>query len=213
MIIGPKGWMPGSVERREARFGDGTPQSYDAESHSCRCIISTGAAVTRIFGTEVLEISQAAVDLSRVPVPLLDHHSQANLDSLLGKCDAWVSGGQVHGQITFAQTPRGTLAESMVSRGEISAISAGYRVESWGITDADGDPVDPSRASWEDDLTFTATRWQLLECSLVGVPADGSAMIRSINGHGGSIEDMIFRMQCRQRMLERGQQVMDDDEI
>ena len=64
----------------------------------------------------------------------------------------------------------------MVSRGEISGISAqGYRVDEWEVKDADGNVIDPNRLRWDDnsdDLTFTATRWELLEVSLVTIPAD-----------------------------------------
>jgi hypothetical protein len=69
----------------------------------------------------------------------------------------------------------------MVARGEIAGISAGYQVDEWEIADADGRIIEPDRVRWDDDgLTFTATRWRLLEASLVSVPADGSASIRSL---------------------------------
>jgi hypothetical protein len=76
---------------------------------------------------------------------------------------AWIDGGKLYGKIRFAQTPRGKLAEGMVKRGELTGISAGYRVDKWAVTDADGDPVDENNVGWSDDLTFTATRWQLYD--------------------------------------------------
>lgn len=83
------------------------------------------------------------------------------------------------GKLKFNETAEGRKAEGMVARGEIAGISAGYRVEEWEITDSENNVVDPERMRWDDDgLTFTATRWQLLEASLVAVPADGSAGIR-----------------------------------
>src|SRR5260370_16162346 len=111
---GRRGWVAGWVEHR---LSSSALQSYSAELHSCRCVISTGAAVDRIYGREVLEISQAAIDLSRIPVPLLDSHSQASVSDVLGRIDsAWVSGGQLFGEIIFAQTPRGRAVEGMVAR-------------------------------------------------------------------------------------------------
>jgi phage head maturation protease len=199
-IAEPRGWTAESIERR---FTSNAPSSYDGAAHSCRCIISTGAVVDRFYGREILAISDDAVDLSRLPCPLLDSHSQASISDVLGRIDsAWISGGQLHGEIVFAQTPRGRLAENMVERGEVRGISAGYKVSQWAAVDADGDPVDPSR-TWDDNLTFTATRWQLLECSLVSVPADGSAMVRSLGGDGSDIADIRARMLMRQRMLDR----------
>src|SRR5260370_41920063 len=111
---GPRGWYTGKIEHR---LSVGAPSSYCAESHSCRCVISTGAAVDRIYGREILEISQAAIDLSRIPVPLLDSHSQASVNDVLGRIgSAWVSGGRLFGEIIFAQTPRGRAVEGMVAR-------------------------------------------------------------------------------------------------
>src|SRR6202040_4278699 len=46
-------------------------------------------------------------------------------------------------------------------------------------TDDEGDVVDPSRLRWDGEYTFTAKRWTLLECSLVSVPADQNALVRS----------------------------------
>jgi phage head maturation protease len=189
-----------------------SPASYDKASHSCECVISAGAAVSRIYGTEVLRIDSKSVDLSRVTnggCPLLDSHSQSSIDAVLGRIDsAWIKGGQLYGKIIFAQTPAGRQAEGMIARGELKGISAGYSVSDWEISDDDGDIIDPEKQSmrWDDTgLTFTATRWQLLEASLVGVPADAASAVRSF-GAGASGEfanDVLVRMQARQRMFER----------
>jgi hypothetical protein len=214
-MTGPRGWTPSTISHRY--FANGEPQSYDAETHSCEAVISTGAAVPRVFGREILEISKAACDLSRVPVPLLDSHSQQSIADIVGRVEsAWVGGGKLHGRIVFAQTERGKLAESMIARSELSALSCGYRVDEWSCVDDDGDPVDPSRASWGDDLTFTATRWQLLEASCFGIPADAGAMVRSLGGCNG-IGDIVARMRARQAIMERQamfdrEQAVHDDE-
>jgi hypothetical protein len=209
--IAPKGWSASKVEHR---FAGGTPSSYNATDHTATCVISAGASVDRIFGKEVLTISREAIDLSRIPCPLLDSHSQTSIDSILGVIEsAWVSNGELFGKIRFAQTPRGKLAEGMVARGEITGISAGYKVLSWLVTDADGDVVDESNASWSDDLTFVAERWQLYEASLVGVPADIASAIRRADGDPDHVEATRARMQSRERMAARASdlETSDDD--
>jgi phage head maturation protease len=211
--IAPKGWRSDKVEHR---FAGGTPTSYNAIEHTATCVISAGASVDRIYGKEVLTISRAAIDLSRVPCPLLDSHNQQSIDNTLGVIEsAWVSNGELFGKIRFAQTPRGRLAEGMVKRGEITGISAGYKVLSWLVTDADGDVVDESSASWSNDLTFVAERWQLYEASLVGVPADIASAIRRAGGDGdaGSVADVRARMESRERMaaLASDLETSDDD--
>jgi hypothetical protein len=56
---------------------------------------------------------------------------------------------------------------------------------------------------WDNDLTFTATRWALFEASLVGVPADAASMIRSFGGYNGELADIRARAICRHRMALR----------
>jgi phage head maturation protease len=95
----------------------------------------------------------------------------------------------------------------MVKRGELAGISAGYTVSKWRITDADGRVLDPEqdRIKPNDDLTFEATKWELLEASLVTVPADSEAMVRSHGGrtigHKGAIR---LRMRMKQKMSDLG---------
>jgi phage head maturation protease len=187
----------------------GGPVSYNKNDHSVEAVISTGAAVERPYGTEVLRISPGAVDLSRLHdgggIPLLDHHSQAGIDSVLGRLtDAWFDRGALVGRFKFAQTEQGKKAEGMVARGELSGISAGYRVDQWEIRDASGDLIDPDkdRVRWDDDLTYTATRWQLFEASLVDVPADSASMIRSLGGYN-ELANAKARMAARARMVSR----------
>jgi hypothetical protein len=96
----------------------------------------------------------------------------------------------------------------MVATGMLKGISAGYSVSQWEITDKDGDVIDPDKTSmrWDESgLTFTATRWQLLESSLCGIPADADSAVRSFGGAatGDLIGDVRQRMQARQRMQER----------
>jgi phage head maturation protease len=203
IITSPKGWRS---DQTEHRFAAGSPTSYNERDHTAECIISAGAMVQRMYGKEVLEISRKAIDLSRVPCPLLDSHNQQSIDNVLGVIEsAWISNNMLYGKMRFAQTPRGRLAEGMVKRGELTGISAGYRVDQWRVTDSDGSLVDEDYASWDADLTFTATRWQLYEGSLVGVPADIASVVRKLgNGSDFNVADTVARMEARQRMATRG---------
>jgi hypothetical protein len=196
------------------RFASASPSTYDKASHSVDCVISAGAAVKRIYGTEILRVDSKSVDLSRVSngtAPFLDSHSQATIGAVLGKIgSAWIRGGLLWGKIIFSQAAQGRIAEGMVARGEIGGISAGYSVSEWEVSDSSGRVLDPDTSPrWDDDLTFTAVRWQLLEASLVGVPADAASAIRSFGGVAGhdGVTDIRVRMQARQRMHERSQMI------
>jgi phage head maturation protease len=205
----PPGFAPGQVQRRFVEeFGSSGPISFDRESRSVEAVLSRGSPVQRVYGTEILRISPSAVNLDRVAsnsVPLLDSHRQDGINAGLGRiARAWFDGGALLGKLKFNQTPQGEQAMNMVARGEISSLSAGYRTDEWLIRDEDGNEIDPEvdRVRWDADLTFEATKWQLLEASLVLVPADDSASIRSLGGDQ-MISDIRARMKARQNMTFR----------
>lgn len=207
-------WRPALIETRLAALGPGT---YDKKARTVDAVLSLGSPVKRFYGTEVLRIDQEAIDLSRLQqggIPVLDSHNQQGIGSALGRVkQAWISRGALMGKLSFHQTPEGRKAEGMVARGEITGISAGYRVEDWEITDGQGRLLDPEldRIRWDDDLTYTATRWELLEASLVTVPADASASIRSYGDRALTFPsifqnrnaDIRMRMSIRQKMYRR----------
>jgi len=174
----------------EKRVQNLSPATYDEVDRTVDAVLSRGSPVARFYGTERLEISRTAVDLSRMKASgifVLDSHVQASINSSLGRLvRVWIerdeAGPALMGTILFNQTPEGRKAEGMVSRGEIGSVSIGYQVaaEDWLITDAKGKLVDPNSNRWnEDDLTFTATRWTLAEASLVSVGADAAAGFRA----------------------------------
>ena len=200
--------LPHGTQRR---FAASTPSSYNAESRTVDAVISKGSPVIRAFGTEKLRISPDAVILDRIAssgLPVLDSHQQVGIGNSLGRITkTWFTRDALMGTIAFNDTPEGRKAEGMVRRGEISGVSAGYTIREWLITDCDGKVIDPekTRIDFSDDLTFTATRWELLEASLVSVPADSAAMVRSMGGKTGRqvVADARARMAARQRMVER----------
>ena len=174
----------------EKRLQTLTPATYDETARTVDAILSRGSPVQRFYGTEKLEISRKAVDLSRMKtsgISVLDSHQMTSITASLGKLSrVWIEtdsiGPALMGTIRFHATEEGRKAEGMVARGEITGVSAGYSVDAsdWAITDRDGRDVDPNSQRWgESDLTFTATKWTLAECSLVSVGADPAAGVRS----------------------------------
>jgi phage head maturation protease len=204
----PRGVAPGQTQ---TRFASTKPSSYDAETRTVNCVISTGSPVVRFYGTEKLRISADAIDLSRMSssgIPVLDSHQQTGISNALGRIvKVWFARNALMGTIAFNDTPEGRKAEGMVARGEIAGISAGYTVREWEITDKSGKVLDPEvqRINFDDDLTFTAKRWELVESSLVSVPSDSAAMVRSLGGsHDRQIvADIKTRMLVRHRIATR----------
>ena len=201
-INGPRGW---SRDQITTRFLSSAPSSFNAATRSVNACLSRGAPVKRFYGTEVLRIDEKSVDLGRLKsagIPLLDSHQSGGIGSALGRVrTVWFDRGALMATLSFNETPAGSEAMGMIERSEICSLSCGYRVESWAISDEDGNPVDEEAARFEDDLTFTATRWELLEASLVSVPADSLASVRSIDT--GPLADVRARMHARQAISDR----------
>ncbi|MDN4984654.1 hypothetical protein QY049_15735 [Bradyrhizobium sp. WYCCWR 13022] len=194
--------------RRFAQSG-AAPRTFNAEQRTVDVVLSKGSPVVRSYGTERLRIAPDAVDLSRLEsagIPLLDSHTQRGISAAIGRfIRIWFEGETLLGRVQFNKTPQGEAALGMVERGEITSVSVGYIVSRWEITDAKGRVLDPDndRIPLGADLTFTAVRWQLLEGSLVSVPADAEAVVRSFDGVASPADAARKRMQARQRMLDR----------
>ncbi|MCP4025681.1 MAG: hypothetical protein GY736_05130 [Sphingomonas sp.] len=183
---GERGAPPPSRGARAAAF---TGSSYNAEARTIEAVFSAGSPVNRWFGTEQLAVSPEAIDLARVGAnlcPFLNAHNAYDVEGVLGRViEARIDGGQLVGTIQFADTDAGRNAEGMVSRGEVTGISIGYNVRTWTLTE-----------QTDDADTWTATRWELLEVSLVPVPADPAAGVRSAPGTtipGNTQEDNDMR--------------------
>ncbi|MCX8003379.1 MAG: hypothetical protein N2688_00225 [Burkholderiaceae bacterium] len=159
------------------RGGIFAPRSYDAAARTVELVWSTGATVERmsLFGdrwTEVLEVSEQAVDLSRLNAgaPLLNAHGQDDLADVLGVVErAWIEGGEGRALVRFSPRPEinGILAD--IEAGIIRQVSVGYLVHEWRIS--------------ADEATKreirTAVRWTPFEISLVPVAADAAAQLRA----------------------------------
>lgn len=164
-------------------------ESYDQAARTVEAVLSVGAAVRRYYFTEELEISPEAIDLGRVAAgvcPLLDTHNQYELNAVIGRIsDVRIENGQLIGLLHFADSDRGREIEARVARGELRAISIGYHVTRWQMVEVDD----------EDHATWRAVAWELLEASLVPVPADPNAVVRSAqsNNHGTSQEEDDMR--------------------
>jgi hypothetical protein len=206
-LLGPPSWLPSTILKRYVAVA---PSSVDAETRSVSCIISTGAPVIRVYGTEILEISRAAIDTSRVIsglCPVLDSHQAGSISAALGiVTEAWIKSGALWGRLQLNETPQGDLAFGMICRGELNGVSAGYRVNRWRVENEDGETIDAENNYWSegDNLTFIAERWELLECSCVNIAADSGAGIRDEpDTHTDSLVDVRARMGARQRMHDR----------
>lgn len=164
--------MPNNLALRAFDF---TPSSIDEQARTVELVASTGAGVLRrdMEGEfrEVLSLGSGAVDLSRADgMPLLDSHRQDALDRVLGVVrGVRLERDQLIVKVEFSARPAADAIFRDVRSGIIRNVSIGYQIDEFrDTTDSNG-----QRAR-------IATRWTLLEVSLVPVGADVGAKTRGV---------------------------------
>jgi hypothetical protein len=185
---------------RQALF---QPSSYNAETHSVDTVFSTGAPVVRrdFQGnyTETLDMSPEACDLGEfVNGPVLNSHDRFDVRSVLGVVEsATVDGQRGLARLRFGQRASDQGIEADVANGILRSVSVGYTVQRYDTT------KDSSGAR-----TKVARKWKPLEVSLVSIPSDSGARIRSMEGVHMD-EDLVARIRASGALLGIGTDVVD----
>lgn len=134
--------------------------SFDEESGTVTMAVSSSTPVERWFGQEILSHEKGAIRTNRLKngVALLFNH---NYDAQVGRSQSFELGDPLH--VTAGFGPSDFAQEKMrdVKAGILVDVSIGYIVHEWEITE-DKNGV----------RTYLAVDWELLEVSLVTVPAD-----------------------------------------
>lgn len=123
--------------------------------------LSSETPVERWFGQEILDHAAGAVELARAAdgLPLLHNH---NTDDQIGVIEnVELADRKIRGMMRFSQSPRGQEMRQDVLDGIRRNASIGYRIHELVLEKSD-----------ETGEIYRATRWELLEGSLVPVPAD-----------------------------------------
>lgn len=125
--------------------------------------ISSEYPVERWFGKEVLDHSPDSVDLSRAKKGLsfLDSH---DAKSVIGIVENVKVGDdkKLRGQVRFSRSAPAQQIKTDIQDGIRRFISVGYMVNEYTL----------DKSSKEEGDTYRATKWQPMEASSVGVPAD-----------------------------------------
>jgi HK97 family phage prohead protease len=145
--------------------------SWNAETYTVAAVLSTGASVERYDSRgafhEVLSLDQKWPE----SIPLLDSHSRGSVDDRLGDViDIKTVGTELHGTVRLSKhNERAKRVAAELTDGASYGVSIGYAVSKWSETQKGG------------KRTKTATTFDLLEASLVTIPADSGAGLRSHN--------------------------------
>lgn len=148
----------------ETRAATIAPATLNRDDGTVDVVLSTGAPVKRAGYVERLAIDPAAVTIAP-RLPVLDSHRQASIQDVKGRVEnVRFEAGQIVATLRISDP----AALAAIERGDVTGVSIGYRVTKWqDSSDATGQRV------------RTATAWELVECSLVAIPADPQALIRS----------------------------------
>jgi len=175
------------------------PSSVNPETRSVDVVFTTGAPVRRRRWTgwdtsvpfdEILEVSERAVDLSRLNAgaPALDSHSVWSSFSQVGVVErAWIEGKEGKATIRFPREGLDQAADRMfglISDGIIRNVSVGYSIDRAKVVEAE------KKGDVEQRIV---ERWTPLEVSFVTVPADPRAQVRAADQTSYPIEIIATR--------------------
>lgn len=171
-----------SIEtRRQRQVGAvRAAQSIDPEARTARVVFARGLPVRQGSVVRTLSMEPGAADLAFFNsgrAPLLESHRHGDLNAVIGTVlSASVADGVGTAMIRFADTPRGDEVMRRVVAGEFANVSVGFVIHDE-VRENDGGFGDDRR-----DLRLRTTKWEPVELSIVTVPADRGAHIRSQGG-------------------------------
>ena len=152
---------------------DGSLRTVEGKERTFRLSFSSEEPYERWYGTEILDHSDGAVDLTRLNTigVLLFNHDR---DEVLGRVNsAWIENGRGEAEVTFDSDEKAEKIYQKVQSGTLKGVSVGYLVDSW-------EEVMPNKQS--DDGKYTgpcsiARKWAPFEISIVSVPADPTVVV------------------------------------
>lgn len=151
------------------------PSTFDDEKRTVEVVFSTGARVLRGFWNryyEELSLDPKHVRLERLNAgaPVLDTHSSYELRDVIGVVErAWIKDGEGRALIRFSEREEVAPIIADVKAGILRNISVGYAVHRFEQVEG-GD---------EEIPVYRAVDWEPHEISLVPIPADAAAQVRS----------------------------------
>lgn len=146
------------------------PRSFDAEARTFDCVISTGADVRRrdARGGFIERLDLSAVDVAAlVGLPVLDGHRQDGSEHAVGAIvAARREGADIVASVRLSAADDVRSISIKVAEGILRGVSIGYAAQTRAETSVNGERV-------------VTIRPRIAELSIVAIPADPLALIRS----------------------------------
>lgn len=173
-MIKRKQTLPMQTRRAEFR-----PDTVNTEARTATLVWTTGAAVRRFdfwegrAFYEELSLEDGHVHMERLNsgAPLLNSHAMYELRDIIGVVErAWIEDGEGHAEVRFSERDDVEPVFRDVQAGIIRNVSVGYMVHKYETISEDESGA----------RTIRAVDWTPAEISLVPVPADTGAGVRSL---------------------------------
>lgn len=153
------------------------PSSFSRDNRTVELTWTTGAQVRRFDWFEGPYIEELSMDPNHIRMsrmgagaPVLKDHNSASIDNVIGVVErAWLDNGQGRAVVRFADDPAVEPILAKIESGILRNISVGYQVHEYEV----------DKAEKGEMPTYRAIDWEPVEVSIVAVPADPSAQIRS----------------------------------
>lgn len=153
------------LETRRAAAVSFAPASFDPQTGTATAVIATEALVSMGRRFERLVLTPDSVNIAE-SVVVLDSHRQTSIADIKGRASKFRF---VNGALLAELHITDEMAREAVALGTVTAVSIGYRILSF-------KDVPDSRTGL---VVRTVTKLEIVEVSLVAVPADANATIRS----------------------------------
>lgn len=155
------------------RMSEGTAiRAMEGEGNERKFILSFSSEepYKRFWGTEILDHTPGAVDLSRlneIGVVLYNH----DRDRVVGKIyKAWIEENRGYAEVEFDTDAESEVIYQKVKSGTLKGVSVGYKTDVWEEVATDAVSAD-GRFKGPCEI---AKRWVPLEVSIVSIPADAT---------------------------------------
>ena len=158
-------------------------RNVEGEGNERRFILSFSSeqAYVRWWGTEILDHSDGCADLTRINEIgcVLFNHKR---DAVIGKVlRAWIENGRGLAEIEFDTDEESEKIYQKVKSGTLKGVSVGYCVSVWEEVTANKISSD-GRFNGPAEI---AKKWEVLEISIVSVPADSTVGVGRAEGNTG----------------------------
>lgn len=164
--------------------------SVNEAERTVELVWSTGAAVRRYdwrndeYYDEVLSLDPLHVQLDRLNrgAPLLNSHNRWDLDDQIGVVEkAWIDGNEARALVRFSARADVEPYWQDVKSGIVRNVSVGYTVKRVAIERSPGQIT-----------VWRVVEWEPMELSLVPIPADAGAGVRSAEARETRTYPVIF---------------------